>query len=92
MQCAFKRSFYLLFFIKLKVRRAQSVSLSLFKMYCVSRLLRRFLTLFDFLLLVFTAAGVASCDGRKMHPRTLSTVQIVSNLWTFEITDDILGR
>ena len=37
-----------------------------------------------------TAAAVVSCGGHKMSSRTLSIVQIVFYVCSFEISDDIL--
>ena len=36
-----------------------------------------------------TAAGVVSCDGPIMSPRTSSIVQIISSFWSFEISEGI---
>ena len=37
-----------------------------------------------------TPAGVVSCGGPKMSPRTSSIVQIMFSFWSFEINGDIL--
>ena len=46
---------------------------------------------FEFLFLfAFTAAGIVSCGGRKMPPRTSFIVQIIFSFLTFEISEGIL--
>ena len=42
-----------------------------------------------YILLAVTAAGVVSCGGPIMYPRTSSIVQIISLLRSFEISKDI---
>ena len=44
---------------------------------------------FNFYLLI-TAAGVVTCGGPKMSPRTSSIVQVIFSFWSFEIGEDIL--
>ena len=42
-----------------------------------------------YILFAITAAGVVSCGGPKMSPRTSSIVQIIFSFGSFEIIKDI---